>query len=245
VYLARLAGLRKAGEGELQIGPNCLAEIKAFEARLKKKRKSSAKELTAFLDACGEKLIRLSEEMEAVVGPDIPAESAPAKTSSAGTSALRIFMELASEPIDLDSSNLHAYRKRLKKALYLAELSSNADPDSEQLAAEIRKIHDATGEWHDWQTLAEKAVRSLTIPSPAEARPEGDPDSLIAVLEIKADEALKKALKRCQEASEHLTAKAGAAELMEQTEQPPPRKPVASDPTGRSRGEHKELPVTG
>jgi CHAD domain-containing protein len=214
VYLVKLDSLRntqgRAPYGESQLSPSCLGEIDVLECRLKRQRRVGADELMAVIDARRQLLNRLSKEMEVAIGPTMPSSAGPT-----GQGALQIFAGLASEHPDLDSANLHAYRKRLKQALYLAEISSAADPESERLAGAFRKIHDATGEWHDWQALALEAARVLPSHS--------NHDSLIPVLETLAEGALKSALKLCQRTEAQFLQGVGKARPTQR------RKPVASD----------------
>ena len=76
---------------------------------------------------------------------------------STAQEALQLFAELTKDFPRLDATNLHAYRKCLRKILHVAEIS--ADAQSKQLAAAFRKIVNAAGEWHDWQQLTEEARR--------------------------------------------------------------------------------------
>lgn len=168
------------------------------------------------VDARSQRLSRLSKEMEVALAPRMPS-----RARSAAPAALRIFAGLASELPDLDSANLHAYRKRLKPALYLAEISAAADPLAGELAVALREIHDAAGEWHDWQTLVLEAGR--VFPG------HGKQDGLVAALETMAEGALQRALGLC---------KGCAARFLTSTGQIRPsqgRKPVASAP-GRHSG---------
>jgi hypothetical protein len=189
VYMARLDGLRVPVGGALAAKPElsqrCLREIEKLEAQLEAERESAAEELTAVLAEHSERLIRRSRQMERSVAPRMA--KMPGLTAQA---ALEIFAELASEFPALDGSNLHAYRRRLKQALYLAEISAVTDPLAKRLAAAFRKIHLAAGEWHDWQTLAKKAGRPL---------PQHDKqDGLAPVLEALAQGALKRAIGLCR-----------------------------------------------
>jgi CHAD domain-containing protein len=96
----------------------------------------------------------------------------------------------------LGSANLHAYRKRLKQPLYLAEFSAPADPAARRLAVAMRKMHAAAGKWHDWQALASEAGRVLPR--------HGNRDGLVPVLNNLAEEALKRALGQCRRSTASL-----------------------------------------
>jgi CHAD domain-containing protein len=168
-----------------------------LESRLKQRRKAGIHRLMAFIDVRGNRLSRLSKEMEAALVPRMSS-----KVLSTGEAALGIFAGLASEFPHLDSANLHTYRKRLKPALYLAEISATADPLAGRLAAAFRKIHLAVGEWHDWQALARKASRVF----PGHARQDG----LVPVLETLADGALQRALGLCRRSGARFLKSIGA-----------------------------------
>ena len=96
--------------------------------------------------------------------------------------ALEVFQELAIEYTQLDGSNLHAYCKRLKQALYLAEIAAAVNPLAGQLATEFRKFHDVSGKWHDWEVLVLKARRV--------SHSKGKNESLVSLLEGKTAAAL-------------------------------------------------------
>jgi hypothetical protein len=185
VYLSKLDSLREAAGlpgDDQKLSSRCLRELDKLESRLLKRREKKADALMDVIDAQGIGLCRASEGMETALAT----QQRPVKGSSA-QAAMRIFTRLAIDLPDLDRSNLHDYRKRLKASLYLAESSAAADPRAERLAATFRKIHNATGEWHDWQALSEEAGRILPKRG-----------GLVSVLEALADEALQWALDLCR-----------------------------------------------
>jgi CHAD domain-containing protein len=224
VYLKRLNGLRdtlgRVPDGEPKLRPRCLREIDKVEGFLKQQRQEGADELVEVIDTRRRRLNRLTKEMEVALAPGMTA-----KVHSTAQVALKVFAGLASEFPQLDSTNLHAYRKRLKQALYLVEFSATSEPLAGRLAAAFRKIHGAIGEWHDWQSLAEEADRIL----PKQTRRDG----LVSVLETLAEEALQKALTLCRRsAAQILKSPAPVGPF-------PPRKPVASDPGRHAGDEHR------
>jgi hypothetical protein len=196
-----------------------------LESRLKQQRQAGTHALMTAVDSRRKRLSRLSKEMEEALAPRMPS-----RVRSTRQAALRIFAGLASEFPKLDSTNLHAYRKRLKQALYLAEISSAADPLARRLAAAFRKIHLAAGEWHDWQALALEAGRIL----PEHAKQDG----LVPLLETLTEEALQKALGLCRRSAARFLKGAGAVEPY------PRRKPVASDPGLQLGDEHRSLRIS-
>lgn len=211
VYLARLKSLEKPSgkQTEGQLTARALKEAEKLERRLKRKRKAGAKELADKVEVRGKKLKRLGKKLEAAMKP-----MAPVRAEEAGEAAAKIFAGLAGEHANLNSSNMHDYRKGLKRALYLAEISSPADTGTGKLTAALKKIHEAAGEWHDWQMLALEAAKVLGKSK--------HKDGLVPVLEAMAEKALKNAIELCMST---------AAELLPEAEDDsglPPRKPVAS-----------------
>jgi len=51
---------------------------------------------------------------------------------------------------------LHQYRIAGKRARYLAELAGH-DPSAELLVAQLKRMQDQIGDWHDWWKLTERA----------------------------------------------------------------------------------------
>ena len=214
VHLARLDSLRRAGEaskGEKKLSPRCIREIDKLEDRLRRQREAGINKLRSAIDARGKRLNRFSKELEAALTPHMPS-----KAHSTAPEALRIFAKLTSELPNLDAGNLHEYRKRLKQARYLVEITAASDPLAKRLAASFRRIHYAAGEWHDWQELLSKAERILPG--------HGEKDGLIPVLESLAKKALRRALGQCRRTAARLQKNDDNVRPM------PPRKPVAADP---------------
>ncbi|MGO9316751.1 MAG: CHAD domain-containing protein [Terracidiphilus sp.] len=214
VHLARLDSLRRNGEaskGEKHLSPRCIREIDQLEDRLRRQRKAGINKLMDAIEARGKRLNRSSKELETALAPHMPS-----RVHSTAPEALRIFTELTSELPNLDAGNLHEYRKRLKQARYLAEISAASDPQAKRLAAAFRRIHYAAGEWHDWQELLRKA--NCFLPG------RGKEDGLIPVLEELAEKALHRAIVQCRRTSARFLKNVSNVRAF------PPRKPVAADP---------------
>lgn len=229
VYLTRLEGLsgslQGTLEGETQLSPRCVRETGKLADRLKRQRQAGIDELMAVLEAHSKRMNRLSREMEEALAPHMPS-----RAPSTAQAALGIFEGLARELPKLDAANLHAYRKRLKQALYLAEISAADDPLAGRLATAFRKIHLAAGEWHDWQALALEAGRVL--PS------HGKQDGLVPVLEALETKALHRALGQCRRSSARFLKKANGIQPL------PPRKPAASDRGFQIEDEYLEAGIS-
>ncbi len=78
-------------------------------------------------------------------------------------SALEKFAALARERPVLNESNLHEFRMACKRVRYLAEMAGET-PGGIAVIAELKRIQDAVGEWHDWLTLADTAEGLLPRP---------------------------------------------------------------------------------
>jgi CHAD domain-containing protein len=192
VFLARLDSLRggvdEVSEKKIRLSARCRREIDTLEEHLRQQRKVERKKLMGAINAQSKRLNRTSNEMEAAFATHMPS-----RMDSAAQAALRKFALLAGELPYLDGDNLHLYRKGLKQALYLAEITAKTDPKARRLAGPFRKMRDAAGEWHDWQALAEEAGRVFP----------GD-DGLVPVLEALAEKALQNALDHCRSSSARL-----------------------------------------
>jgi len=55
---------------------------------------------------------------------------------------------------------VHQYRLLAKRARYTAEFASKS-PESAQFIAQIERVQDALGDWHDWITLTRSAAKRL------------------------------------------------------------------------------------
>ncbi len=55
---------------------------------------------------------------------------------------------------------LHRYRILGKRARYAAEFAGNS-PQTQQFIAQLKRLQDALGDWHDWLTLTQKAGQHL------------------------------------------------------------------------------------
>src|SRR6201997_4881176 len=72
----------------------------------------------------------------------------------------------------LDAEKLHRCRIAVKRARYAAELAQKS-PAATRFIAELKRMQDALGNWHDWQLLTETARQRLG---------EVNQSSLVAVL---------------------------------------------------------------
>ncbi len=59
-----------------------------------------------------------------------------------------------------DEKTLHSYRMVVKRARYAAEFAVKS-PERTQLLAQLKRLQDALGSWHDWLTLTHTAMERL------------------------------------------------------------------------------------
>ncbi|HVR25352.1 MAG TPA: CHAD domain-containing protein [Candidatus Polarisedimenticolia bacterium] len=60
----------------------------------------------------------------------------------------------------LTETVLHQYRILSKRARYAAEFA-HPSPQAEQFIAQLKRVQDASGDWHDWLTLTQTANQHL------------------------------------------------------------------------------------
>jgi CHAD domain-containing protein len=77
--------------------------------------------------------------------------------------ALDSFAKLVQDQPPLTTANLHDFRMACKRVRYVAEMADS--PRSAAVVAQLQRIQDAIGEWHDWLTLTETANEVLSTPT--------------------------------------------------------------------------------
>jgi len=70
--------------------------------------------------------------------------------------AMRTFSQAAKANAPLTEDTLHRYRVAGKRARYLAELAGQ-DPAAERTVAQLKRMQDVIGDWHDWWKLTQQA----------------------------------------------------------------------------------------
>jgi CHAD domain-containing protein len=61
----------------------------------------------------------------------------------------------------LTPENLHAYRTRCKRIRYVAEMAGKVS-EAKRMVSQLKRMQDAAGDWHDWQTLTQTAESLFT-----------------------------------------------------------------------------------
>jgi CHAD domain-containing protein len=184
---------------------DCARQMERLEERLKQKRRAGEKKLVAEIENRRDALLAIVEEVGREVrnhGRDPhPFEHIRARFAAA-----------AAEFPALEKANLHEFRKRIKTVRYLAELSP-ADAACSRLAAQMKKVQTAIGEWHDWDSLARAVPRGKR----------GKNGQLAELLDTIADESFEAAVATCHSATARLVRENGSQDGA--VISPPGRKP--------------------
>jgi CHAD domain-containing protein len=210
VWIGKLGKLRKSLSAANAYIPRsnreCLRQIDGLENRLRRKRQVWEKELVAEIEGRRDRLEQLCRDLETA------AEDSDSHMKNMGANQIaEQFAGAAADFRVLDASNLHEFRKRIKKIRYLAEIFAATDAEARRQAAVLKKMQSSIGEWHDWQELA------------AEARGNRNRcGELAEMLKTLAAESLAKAVDLCDRSSERLLKN---REHAGEVEQPVPRKP--------------------
>ncbi len=142
-------------------------------------------------------LHRWSAGISASAQPEPPASTAVARKHDAEAAPLRMFATLARQVPSLTPENLHAYRTRCKGIRYVAEMAGSV-PEAKRVVQQLKRMQDAAGDWHDWQTLTQTA-ESLLLRAPT--------SGLVAALHNVTNAKFVEARRVCQEVRRALLAK--------------------------------------
>ncbi len=158
VWIGKLRGLRASNVKQVEYVPRtieeCLRGVARLEDRLKRKRRTAAKKLAASIEKKSGRFVKAAEDLELA-----SEESRLPDARGIGNELVADFRRASAEFPELDESNLHEFRKRIKTVRYLAELHAGSDRACARVATQMKKLQGAIGEWHDWQSLAVEARR--------------------------------------------------------------------------------------
>ena len=125
-------------------------EYERLDRYLKRRRKRLGADLAAELDKSE---LKMERSLERIAGE---IEILTAQGPSLLETARRWTRVTAAKMGALDEGNLHEYRKRTKAARYVAE-EQEGSAVAQRFAAELRRVQDVIGAWHDWELLSELA----------------------------------------------------------------------------------------
>jgi CHAD domain-containing protein len=192
VYLDMLKKLRTEGAAQDQspLSSGCMREIEKLEGRLREKHNSAEKELLVEIRRRLAKLETSSRNLQ---------NNLDKRNAWAGSDRARmirgLIAGLAAEIPALNAETLHDFRKRAKTARYLSEIPAKKNLQAARQTALLKKMQNAVGKWHDWQTLAAHAQHALGT---------AEGDGLVRLLEERAEESLQSALDQCRQMTAQL-----------------------------------------
>ena len=88
--------------------------------------------------------------------PKAEASGALEITFDPAPQALQMFARLARRERALTEANLHQFRTGCKRIRYVAEMGGD-DPQARHIVELLKRVQDAVGDWHDWETLTQTA----------------------------------------------------------------------------------------
>lgn len=197
VWIGKLQGLRKslgeAGDYVPRSTHDCIRQLERFEARLKGRRRPLEKKLIAAIEKRKDDMTDATQELASLIDGQVFDSDANAAGKIRGR-----FAQVAADFPAFDEENLHEFRKRIKLVRYLAEMHEG-DAACTQIAAQMKKLQSAIGEWHDWQAL----VREI------EQGPSKSKDA-VELLKTIAAESLESALTICGNMTDRLVSEHAA-----------------------------------
>lgn len=171
-------------KAQSRAGGSCLRELCKLERQLQRRRaaakvefRRAIKKKVHGLDAAGQSLREVFED------------SKTGKAIDASAALREAITGLVLDAPNLRAETLHDFRKRAKTARYLAEIVESYDPAGKRLVVMLKRIQTFAGDWHDMDTLAERAGQVL--------KP-GIGGALLPLLRMLADRSLESALRETQ-----------------------------------------------
>ena len=156
VWIGKLRGLRaslsETGDYVPRSMQECIGGIARLEDRLAKRRHTAERKLVSEIGKLGGHLVKASEDVVKELSDFVFGEEAGIALELAAR-----FRAVQAEFPTFDEGNLHEFRKRIKAVRYLAEIHAGANRACAQIAAQMKKVQSAIGEWHDWQELGREA----------------------------------------------------------------------------------------
>lgn len=154
----------------------------------------------------------LLKRVRQVVGHTV-ADQRSGQAEDALARVMQRFGELWPEVARLGEQDLHEFRVHAKRLRYLAETAAPSK-EATVAVAQLKRIQDAAGAWHDWTTLAPRAAKALDTDAPS---------PLLDAIAKRTQEQLEKAIATTASAGRRLI---GLQPLG-------PRKPARSVPASR------------
>jgi CHAD domain-containing protein len=148
VHRKALATLARRGDAA--------GRVEIEKALAKAREKQEKKLLRVLADERDDGLVK---RLRRVVGRAVGVAAPAAGSDDVLADVIERFERTLAETQPLGAGNLHEFRIRTKRLRYLAETAGSAH--GERVVAALKRAQDAIGSWHDWLTLAERALRAL------------------------------------------------------------------------------------
>lgn len=157
VWIGKLHGLRESLSQTSEYVPRSTREtirqIERLEERLTRRRRTAGQKLLAEIEKRRQVLMNVADDLDQAAS-----DRGDERHGNEAATILKEFAAVAADFPTFDEENLHDFRKRIKKVRYLAEICAG-HPECGRIAAQMKKLQSAIGDWHDWQVLARTALR--------------------------------------------------------------------------------------
>ena len=157
VWIGKLQVLRESLSKTTEYVPrstrDTVRQIERLEERLTRRRRTAGQKLLADIEKRRQVLMDVADDLHQTAS-----DGDDAMHGSDAATILKEFAAVAADFPTFDEENLHDFRKRIKKVRYVAEICGR-NPECGRIAAQMKKLQSAIGDWHDWQVLARTALR--------------------------------------------------------------------------------------
>jgi CHAD domain-containing protein len=157
VWIGKLQVLRESLSKTTEYVPrstrDTVRQIERLEDRLTRRRRTAGQKLLAEIEKRRQVLMDTADDLDQAAS-----DGDDAMHGNEAATILKEFAAVAADFPTFDEENLHDFRKRIKKVRYVAEICGG-DPECARIAAQMKKLQSAIGDWHDWQVLARTALR--------------------------------------------------------------------------------------
>ena len=216
VWIGKLRGISDSLSESAEYVPRSTREtarqIARLEDRLAKKRDKVSEKLVKEIEKRRDDLLAIARDVEKAA-----TEQSDSSDGERAPRLLNEFARIVAEFPKFDESNLHDFRKRIKKIRYRAEIHAS-DPACSQIAVQVKTAQDAVGEWHDWQILARTAGSGKHAKD----------SNAVELLNSLTSEAYERALATCESVLRRMAEMRNEMDAAKETERKPPARTVSS-----------------
>jgi CHAD domain-containing protein len=138
--------------------------VRVMRALEKKRAKRARKLVSVLADEIASgltKRVARTEETFVEAASQARKDAHGAQDGRVARAALDRFATVVQKRGQLTEANLHDFRMDCKRVRYLAETAPDSE-EAQRVVAQLERIQDAVGEWHDWVTLVATAEKVLS-----------------------------------------------------------------------------------